>query len=178
MHLIEHLVHVVAVLLILGSISSVDGACVKSYEGLRYSLFARRENVDRLKTAFFPIGEEPSVSIEIKYFFHNWTMRYPLMFRWSESFALGFIRPELLRGLTLRIFNKMPPLVNLVVDPPCDDPNLHSSLSDWESLCYRDDKIPSTTLYLLNELTTNVSYKYIGSNCVKFCSSLLKTVVF
>ena len=159
MHLNDLLV---AALLILGSISRSseheDGheACVASYHELRDSVFALPENVDNLRRAIFPTNQEPSISAEIHYYLKNSTLQHPLIFRWSESWSLAFIRPELLQSLTLHIFAKMPPSVYIVVDPPCDDPDLNSSLSDSEELC-RDEKMASSTLLLLNELTANVS---------------------
>ena len=135
----------------------MDGACVHSYQGLRDSVFSRQDNTDNLRRAFFPTNKQPRISVEIHYYFHNWSLPYPLIFRWSASWALGFIRPELMQGLTLHIFNKMPPLVNIVVDPPCNDPDLHSSLSDWEAICYGDEKTASTILLWFNDLTANVS---------------------
>ena len=149
---------VLVALLILGSISrsSVDGVCVQSYQEMQASLFARQENIDNLRRAFFPTNQEPSISIEIKYYFYNWTLPYPLVFRWSTSRSLGLIRPEFMQGLTLHIFNRITPVVDIVLDPLCDDPDLHSSLSNWEGIC-RDEKVASPTLLLLNDLTANVS---------------------
>ena len=120
--------------------SSVDSACIQTYQELQHFVFSQEKNIDNLRRAFFPTNQEPSISVEIQYYFHNWSLPYPLIFRWSASWSLGFIRPKLMQSLTLHIFNKMPPLVNIVVDPPCDDPDLHSSLSDWEAICYGDEK--------------------------------------
>ena len=147
---------VFAALLILGWRSRIDGACIQSYQELRVSLFVRQENIDNLRRAFYPTNQEPSISIEIQYYFRNWTLQYPLIFRWSISRSLGLIRPELMQSLTLHIFNRITPVVDIVLDPLCDDPGLHSSLSDWEGIC-KDEKMVSPTLLLLNELTANVS---------------------
>ena len=137
--------------------SSVDGVCIQSYEELQVSLFARQQNIDNLRRAFFPTNQEPSISIEFQYYFHgNWTLQYPLVFRWSTSRSLGFIRPELMQSLTLHIFNQITPVVEIIVDPICDDLSLQSRLSDWEGICTNENVVP-LTLKLLNELTANVS---------------------
>jgi hypothetical protein len=106
---------------------------------------------------FFPTNQEPSISIELQYYFHgNGTVQYPLVFRWSTSRSLGFIRPELMQTLTLHIFSRITPVVEIIVDPICDDPSLQSTLSDWEGICTSKNVAP-LTLQLLNELTANVS---------------------
>jgi hypothetical protein len=137
--------------------SDVDGLCIQSYEELKVSLFARQQNTDNLRRAFFPTNQEPSISVELQYHFHgNWTLQYPLVFRWSTSRSLGFIRPELMQSLTLHVYNRITPVVEIVVDPICDDPSLQSTLSDWEGICTNENVAP-LTLQLLNELTANVS---------------------
>ena len=146
---------VLAALLFLGS-SSVDGECIQSYQELQASIFARQKNTDNLRKAFFPINEEASISVEFHYYLHNLSFPYPLVFRWSISRSLGFIRPEFLCSLTLHMFRRITPVVEIIVDPVCNDPDLYSSLSDWEGIC-RDEKMAPPTLQLLNELTANVS---------------------
>ena len=159
---------VLLALLILGLRSSADGACIQSYQELQASLFARQQNIDNLRRAFFPINQEPSISIEIEYYFrNNWTLPYPLVFRWSTSRSLGLIRPELMQSLTLHIFNRITPVVEIIMDPICDDPNLHSSLSNWEGIC-TDEKMASFTLQLLNELTANVSNVFLLLQSIQF----------
>lgn len=58
---------VLLVLLILGLRSSVDGACIQSYQELQAFFFARQQNTDNLRRAFFPINQKPSISVEIQY---------------------------------------------------------------------------------------------------------------
>lgn len=60
-----------------------------------------------------------------------------------------------MQGLTLHIFNRIIPVVEIIVDPICDDKDLQSSLVDWKGIC-TDEKTASFTLQLLNELTANV----------------------
>ena len=131
--------------------SSGDGVCIRSYEELQVSLFAQQQNIDNLRRAFFPTNQEPSISIELHYYFHgNWTLQYPLVFRWSTS------RPELMQGLTLHLFNRITPVVEIILDPICDDSSLQSTLSNWEGICTNENVVP-LTLKLLNEFTANVS---------------------
>lgn len=137
--------------------SSVDGVCIRSYEELQVSLFAQQQNIDNLRRAFFPTNQDSSILIELHYYFHgNWTLQYPLVFRWSTSRSLSFIRPELMQGLTLHIFNRITPVVEIILDPICDDSSLQSTLSNWEGICTNENFAP-LTLQLLNEFTANVS---------------------
>lgn len=146
---------VLATLLVLG-LNSVDSQCIQSYQEVSASIFARPSNIDNLSKAFFSVNENPSISVEFHYHLHNLSLPYPLVFRWSTSRSLGFIRPEFLRSLTLHIFCRITPVVEIVMDPVCNDPDLYSSLSDWEGIC-RDEKMAAPTLQILNQLTTNVS---------------------
>ena len=145
-----------ALLLMLGSSIADSYKCMQSYQELQASIFADPNNIDNLRKGFYPTNEESSISVEFHYYFHTMTLPYPLVFRWSASRSLVFIRPEFLSSLTLYMFRKITPVVEIALDPPCNDPGLNFSLSDWESIC-RDEKVAPPTLQLLNELTANVS---------------------
>ena len=93
---------------------SRGGKCLRTFQELERSLVARDINLDGMRDAFFPPNRQKSVAVTVYYFFDNGELydeqnlnplSYRYAFRWSASPILEFIRPELLRYMSMFIYH-------------------------------------------------------------------------
>ena len=114
-----------------------DHSCIVTITELEKSLFQRKLNIDRLQRAFFPTDQHSPVAVDLVFHFStslqntseglcnppirfdNGTFDYK--FRWSESTVLLFIRPELLRPLSLFVYQGVVTTAEIVIEPICDN---------------------------------------------------------
>lgn len=133
-------------------------SCIATITELEQSLFQRKSNIDRLQRAFFPNDQHFPVAVDLVVHFstslqntsrglcntstirlENGTFDYK--FRWSESTVLLFIRPELLRPLSLFVYQGVVTTAEVVVDPICDTESqqtrtykgIRRSTDDWKA---------------------------------------------
>ena len=114
-----------------------DHSCIATITELEKSLFQRKSNINRLQRAFFPSDQHSPVAVDLVVHFstslqntseglcNSSTTRlddatFDYKFRWSESTVLLFIRPELLRPLSLFVYQGVVTTAEVVIDPICD----------------------------------------------------------
>ena len=112
-------------------------SCIATITELEHSLFQRKSNIDRLQRAFFPSDQHFPVAVDLVVHFstslqntsrglcNTSTIRlkngtFDYKFRWSESTVLLFIRPEMLRPLSLFVYQGVVTTAEVVIDPICD----------------------------------------------------------
>ncbi len=128
-----------------------------AYLRIEKSLLSRPQNLVDLRQAFCPTNQQQSISVQIKYSFVN--SSETVTYRWLQSSVLMLIRSDLLRYLSLFMYNVKTRYVNVNLDPIC---NLLSDVDDKisrDSSSYCESTGDSSTgHHLLNTLTANVSY--------------------
>ena len=113
-----------------------DHSCIATITELEKSLFQWKLNIDRLQRAFFPTDQHSPVAVDLVFHFStslrntseglcNSSIRlanhtFDYKFRWSDSTVLLFIRPELLRPLSLFVYQGVVTTAEIVIDPICD----------------------------------------------------------
>ncbi len=141
--------------------SIVNGTCIQyidssSYLAIENSLLNRSKNLVNLRQAFFPTNQQASISVNVKYHFINSSKM--VTYRWLQSSVLMLIRSDLLRYLSLLMYNVKTRHTDIFLDPICDfstDDSIPPEINpDPENYC---KPYNSTGHHLLNNLTANVS---------------------
>ena len=111
-------------------------SCIATITELEKSLLQRKLNIDRLQRAFFPTDQHSPVAVDLVFHLStslqntseglcNSSIRlangtFDYKFRWSDSTVLLFIRPELLRPLSLFVYQGVVTTAEIVIDLICD----------------------------------------------------------
>ena len=151
-----------------------DHSCIATITELEKSLFRRKSNIDRLHRAFFPNDQHFPVAVDLVVHFstslHNTCQglcnssnelaigngTFDYKFRWSESTVLLFIQPELLRPLSLFVYQGVVTTAEIVIDPICDTETQQTRI--YEGLRRSTDVRKAE--HLLNSLCIHVSIKF------------------
>ena len=114
-------------------------SCIATITELEKSLFQRKSNIDRLHRAFFPSDQHLPVAVDLVVHFSTSLQnasqglantstimrrdnaKFDYKFRWSESTVLLFIQPEMLRPLSLSVYQGVVTTAEIVIDPICDN---------------------------------------------------------
>ena len=112
--------------------------CIATITELEKSLFQRKSNIDSLHRAFFPSDQHFPVAVDLAVHFSTSLQnaspglantstimrrdnaKFDYKFRWSESTVLLFIQPEMLRPLSLSVYQGVVTTAEIVIDPICD----------------------------------------------------------
>ena len=151
---------------------SADRICIETFMDLEESLVAHRSNIDRLHNAFFPSSQRVPVAVDLVVHFStslhthihkvcspstarldNHTSDYK--FRWFASTMLLFIPPEMLRPLSLFVYQGIVTTVEVVIDPMCEQVDSEGQQMEREN-CTREK--PE---HLLNNLCIHVSTVFL-----------------
>ena len=156
----------ICVLLLLALVSAqavaLNGSllCINDddYSELERSLLHWPQNLHNLSQAFFPPNHQASISVRVTYHFVD--SEYSLQYLWVDSSINMLIRSDLLRYLSLFLYNVPIRNATVTLHPLCDfesDWNLINSI-DPDSNCGVKTSNDSVAAFLfLNTFTTNVS---------------------
>ena len=115
-----------------------DYGCFATFLELEQSLLRRKSNIDRLHRAFFANDQHFPVAVDLLVHFStslqhtsqelsypSTIMRldndtYDYKFRWYDSRVLLFLQPEMLRPLSLFVYQGVVTTAKVVIDPICD----------------------------------------------------------
>ena len=149
-------------------------ACISTYRELEESILSNEANVRGLIQAFFPINRQKSTIVDVTYNLDHCddshsdnvtsnkecdnTTQRSYMFRSTRSPVHNFIRPALLKRLSLLTYEGETRSVSLSIDPFCmtqmdGEELLHSNPCKFANI--QDTNLLALTL--LNEVTTWVS---------------------
>ena len=128
-----------------------DHDCIATITELEKSLFQWKLNIDRLQRAFFPTDQHSPAAVDLVFHFStslqntseglcNSSIRlangtFDYKFRWSDSTVLLFIRPELLRPLSLFVYQGVVTTAEIVIDPICDTQDVGRAEHLLNALC-------------------------------------------
>ena len=114
-----------------------NDSCIATFMDLKDSLAKQNSNINRLHNAFSPSNQRVPVAVDLLVHFSTSlnTTSYKLYnpstvrldnqtadykFRWSASAMLLFIRPEMLRPLSLFVYQGIVTTAEVVIDPVCE----------------------------------------------------------
>ena len=115
-----------------------DHSCFATFLELEKSLVQRKSNIDRLHRAFFPSDQHFPVAVDFLVHFStslqhtSQELSYPstimrldndifdYKFRWYDSRVLLFLQPEMLRPLSLFVYQGVVTTAEVVINPICD----------------------------------------------------------
>lgn len=168
--------------------------CLHSLDDFQVSLLNRSVNLISLQNAFYPANRQSSISFTVKYYIcsnstegsslscsdvERWVSdlnsgrepnvdylaNYSYKFGWNASPISLFIRPDLLKALSVYTFRIDVPIVNIILDSMCED-TVVPTPADW-MLGQSGDVLeicnfPTPPIEMLNQLTQDVSNSYVG----------------
>ena len=152
--------------------NSEDGSCIETFIDLKKSLVKRKSNINHLDNAFFPSNQQVPVAVDLLVHFStslqntshklcnpstarldNHTSDYK--FRWSASATLLFVKPEILRPLSVFVYRGVVTTAEVVIDPMCAD--LDSEDQQMEGKVCKESTNEEKPEELLNKLCIHVS---------------------
>ena len=149
-------------------------SCIATFMDLKDSLAKQNSNINRLHNAFSPSNQRVPVAVDLLVHFSTslQTTSYKLYnlstarldnqtadhkFRWSASAMLLFIRPEMLRPLSLFVYQGIVTTAEVVIDPVCEKADSVDQQMEGKvckgSTCTNEEK----SKRLLNKLCIHVS---------------------
>ena len=168
---------------------SEDSSCIETFIDLEESLRQRNSNINRLHDAFFPSNQQVPVAVDLVHFstslqttsyklcnlstarLDNQTADYK--FRWSASAMLLFVPPEMLRPLSLYVYQGTVTTAEVVIDPMCG--KVDSEGQQMEGKIYKGSTCTNKekSKRLLNKLCIHVSmldlYWYTVGKLLVYC---------
>ena len=149
----------ILLLLSLASAQLADGSraqCIPDddYSELERSLHKWPHNLENLSLAFFPINRQASVYVKVIYSFNG--TEESLQYRWSDTSITMLIPTDLLKYLSLFMYDVEPRNVTITLDPLCNFNNIKRYVTSYSTNDHHCRNV-SPGLTLLNELTTKVS---------------------
>ena len=151
---------------------SEDGSCIETFIDLKKSLVKRNSNINRLHNAFFPSNQRVPAAVDLLVHFStslqntshklcnpstarldNHTSDYK--FRWSASATLLFVKPEILRPLSVFVYRGVVTTAEVIIDPLCAD--LDSEVQQMEGKVCKGSIKKKKPEQLLNKLCIHVS---------------------
>ena len=152
--------------------NSEESNCIETFIDLEESLAKRMSNINRIHHAFYPSNQQVPVAVDLVVHFStslhttshklcnpstarldNHTADYK--FRWFASAMLLFVQPELLRPLSLFVYQGVVTTAEVVVDPMCVD--LDSEVQQIEGKICNGSTNKKKTEELLEQLCVHVS---------------------
>ena len=152
-----------------------NDSCIATFIDLKDSLTKRNSNINRLQNAFSPSNQRVPVAVDLLVHFSTslQTTSYKLYnlstarldnqtadykFRWSASAMLLFVPPEMLRPLSLFVYQGIVTTAEVVIDPVCEKADsevqqMEGKVCKGRSTCTNEEK----SKRLLNKLCIHVS---------------------
>ena len=154
-------------------IDSENSSCIETFTDLEESLTKWKSNTNRLHNAFFPSNQQVPVAIDLVVHFStslqttsyklgnlskarldNQTANYK--FRWSASAMLLFVPPEMLRPLSLFVYQGTVTTAEVVIDPVCEKVDSEGQQVEGK-ICKGSTCTNEKSKRLLNKLCIHVS---------------------
>ncbi len=168
-----------AVLVGTRAVYSSEEKCIRAFHELRESFLSRKDNIDSMRRALLPPSSTSHILIDVHYHYtttltqvctnsseyseacksnpiHLPSMPYDYKFRWSSSSVHIFIRPKLLKSLSLYTYQSQFTEAHIVLGPICSSRRDHNR----STVCREppeDITSPELEVRLLDELTSHVS---------------------
>ena len=152
--------------------NSEESNCIETFIDLEESLIKRKSNINRIHNAFFPINQQVPVAVDLVVHFSsslqntshelcnpstarpdNHTSDYK--FRWFASAMLLFVQPEILRPLSLFVYQGIVSTAEVVIDPLCA--NVDNENQQVEGKVYKGSTNKKKPEELLTKLCIHVS---------------------
>ena len=152
--------------------NSEESSCIETFIDLKKSLVKRKSNINHLHNAFFPSNQQVPAVVDLLVHFStslqntshklcnpstarldNHTSDYK--FRWSASATLLFVKPEILRPLSVFVYRGVVTTAEVVIDPMCAD--LDSEDQQMEGKVCKESTNEEKPEELLNKLCIHVS---------------------
>ena len=152
--------------------NSEDGSCIETFIDLKKSLVKQNSNINHLHNAFFPSNQRVPAAVDLLVHFSTslqntshklcslstarldkHTSDYK--FRWSASASLLFVKPEILRPLSLFVYRGVVTTAEVVIDPMCAD--LDREVQQVERKVCKGSTKKKKPEQLLNKLCIHVS---------------------
>ena len=152
--------------------NSEDSSCIETFIDLEKSLIQQNSNINRLQNAFFPSNQRAPVAIDLLVHFstslHNTSHKLcnpstarvdnrtaDYKFRWSPPALLLSVQPEILRPLSLFVYQGIVSTAEVVIDPMCA--NVDNENQQMKGKVYKGSTNKKKPEELLTKLCIHVS---------------------